>query len=447
MIEEIKKVLLQIINLRDTTDIKGTIDSVRNGIQIRGYNVWILACGAMLASIGLDQNSGAVIIGAMLISPLMSPILGIGLSMGINDRKNLYLALENFFIAVASVLIVSTLYFLVTPLGTLTAEIKARTYPTILDVLVAIFGGIAGIVASSRKDKTNAIPGVAIATALMPPLCVGGYGLAKGDLSTFGGAMYLFFINSVFIALSTYLIVRFLRFPFIGFVDEASRKKMARWMTIFVILMVLPSAYFMYNVWQGNTISGRVERFIAEQVDNDTHEVLKYEFATADSIDVLTIAIAGPAFEEDTLVAWKGRMGDYGLAQCDLHVIQSPKELKADEVISQASLESMRILQPQIARLQKTQDSLMSVQKTMVADSLPLRQLYQEVPILFKDLQDLSIGESIQTDLKGMQDTILTIISSWNPRLSRRSRNAESKKLGEWIQVKMQVDTVRMVAL
>ena len=204
MLQDLRKIFHDIVNLRDSTDTKGTIDSIRQGTAIKGYNLWILACGAMLASIGLDLNSVAVIIGAMLISPLMSPILGIGLAFGINDREHLFMALQNFTIAVAASLGVSTLYFALSPFeGAPGPEIMSRTMPTVLDVLIALFGGTAGIVAISRKEKTNAIPGVAIATALMPPICTAGYGLANYEWSIFLGALYLFFINAVFISLST----------------------------------------------------------------------------------------------------------------------------------------------------------------------------------------------------------------------------------------------------
>ncbi|MEM7036186.1 MAG: DUF389 domain-containing protein, partial [Bacteroidota bacterium] len=213
IIENLRDLFVMVINIKHTTDVEGTITTINGGIEVKGYNIWILVASAVLACIGLDTNSVAVIIGAMLISPLMSPILGIGLSVGINDQKTLQNALYNFGVAVGVSLLAAFVYFLVTPLGRETAEMAARTKPTVLDIMVGFFGGVAGIVAGSRKEKTNAIPGVAIATALMPPLCVAGYGLAKMNMNYFAGAFYLFFLNSVFIALSTFLIVRYLNFP------------------------------------------------------------------------------------------------------------------------------------------------------------------------------------------------------------------------------------------
>ncbi|WP_460879233.1 DUF389 domain-containing protein [Pontibacter rugosus] len=185
LLQSLKKLLDNIFNIQHETDEPGTIREINDKIPIRGNNTWMLICSAMLASIGLDTGSGAVIIGAMLISPLMSPILGVGLSVGINDREMLVDSLKNLALAAVAGLIVSALYFSVTPLGEPTNELLARTQPTLLDVLVAIFGGVAGIISISRSDRSNAIPGVAIATALMPPLCTAGYGLASGRIDFF----------------------------------------------------------------------------------------------------------------------------------------------------------------------------------------------------------------------------------------------------------------------
>ncbi|MBK7871513.1 MAG: DUF389 domain-containing protein [Saprospiraceae bacterium] len=185
-----------LINLEEGLDREGTVVSIKSGKVMRGANAWLLMCSIMVASLGLDLNSAAVIIGAMLISPLMSPILGIGLAVGINDRDALFLAIRQFSIAIAIALFTSTLYFLITPLGELTKEIEARTAPTFLDGLVAVFGGLAGIISTSRKEKGSAIPGVAIATALMPPLCVTGFGIATGNWQIMLNSFYLFFLNS-----------------------------------------------------------------------------------------------------------------------------------------------------------------------------------------------------------------------------------------------------------
>jgi uncharacterized hydrophobic protein (TIGR00271 family) len=193
-------------------ELQTVIANIDAGVVFRGTNLWVLIFAIFVASLGLNVNSTAVIIGAMLISPLMGPIMGIGLGIGINDVALLRKAVYNYSIATGVALTTSTIFFLISPLDDAHSEILARTSPNIYDVLIALFGGFAGILATSSKQKGNVIPGVAIATALMPPLCTAGYGLATLQFSYFIGAFYLFIINTVFIALATFIIVRFLHF-------------------------------------------------------------------------------------------------------------------------------------------------------------------------------------------------------------------------------------------
>ena len=263
----IRQKLHEIFSIQDTTDVQGTIDSISKGIELRGENVWVLAASAFIASIGLDQSSPAVVIGAMLISPLMNPILGIGLGVGINDRYMLKRSLFNFGLAIALSIGASTIYFLITPLGDPTPELIARTRPTLLDVGVAIFGGVAGIVANSRIEKTNAIPGVAIATALMPPLCTTGFGIATGNFEFIFGAFYLFFLNSVFIALSTFLIVKYLGFPAKEQLNAKADRNVKRYITAFVIVVIIPSALIFIGVIKDVRLQQNVQTFITERVN------------------------------------------------------------------------------------------------------------------------------------------------------------------------------------
>ncbi|RMG63074.1 MAG: DUF389 domain-containing protein [Bacteroidetes bacterium] len=450
MFKELRQVLLDVVHLRDTTDVRGTIDNIRNSIVIKGYNVWILACGAMLASIGLDTNSAAVIIGAMLISPLMSPILGIGLSVGINDREHLVLALKNFGIAVGASLGVSLIYFLITPLGRPTEEIMNRTYPTILDVLVAIFGGIAGIVAGSRKDKTNAIPGVAIATALMPPLCVSGFGMAgmiRGDLPNaweiFGGALYLFFINSVFIALSTYLIVRFLRFPFVDYVDDRTRRRAVRWTTAFAVLVILPSVYFMYNVWLKARVESDIDRFIIEQVNNANHEAIKRSFEMNDSLSTLSLVMAGPPLTQDSIRFLVEQLPDYGLEDFRLNILQSPGQLRKDELLDESTLKALEAVQPGLMALQGQIDSLHHLYRRQTGDTVLLRAMRQEMGALFPDLESFGLAqEAVFPGNKALPDTLAVLLPNWKPNLRASARREQEARLVAWLRLKLDVDTL-----
>jgi uncharacterized hydrophobic protein (TIGR00271 family) len=291
---------------QDITDIKegsdqiGTITSIMANKEMKGSNVWLLFSAIIVASIGLDTNSPAVIIGAMLISPLMSPILGIGLSIGINNRLTLKESLKHFGIAIAVSLVTSFLYFRFTPLSSVeaTSEMLARTSPTVLDVLIAFFGGIAGIVSGTRLEKSNAIPGVAIATALLPPLCVSGYGLANGEWWIFLNSFYLFFINSVFVALATYLIVRLLDFPFKQYVDDRERKRAKLLIAGFVILVVVPSTFIFFNVLKDLNQKQYVKQYVKENFSNAFNVTDKIQ--GTDSLNLTIFWFGKPIRSEDS---------------------------------------------------------------------------------------------------------------------------------------------------
>lgn len=265
--EGISEFFGELTDLSKGQDKEGTIISIKKNMRMRGANAWLLMCSIMIASLGLDLNSPAVIIGAMLISPLMSPILGIGLAVGINDKNTLSISLQHFGVSIAIALVTSTVYFFFTPIGSMTNEIVNRTAPTFLDASVAFFGGIAGIISGTRKDKSNAIPGVAIATALMPPLCVTGFGFA--NLIRYGvvnesfqgithlnnweivlNSFYLFFLNAVLVALATYLIVRLLRFPVKAFQNPKERRRTRAIIFGVSLILVIPSITILINVLQ-----------------------------------------------------------------------------------------------------------------------------------------------------------------------------------------------------
>ncbi|WP_116124968.1 DUF389 domain-containing protein [Lewinella sp. IMCC34183] len=254
------------MDLREGSDREGAVESIQSGRLMRGSNAWMLVCSIMIASLGLNLNSGAVIIGAMLISPLMNPILGIGLGVGTNDRHLLWIAVKNFGIAILIALVTSSVYFLFTPLDIFTSEMRSRTEPTVLDGLIAVFGGLAGIISVTRAEKTNAIPGVAIATALMPPLCVAGYGLTLGlqpggTFSVFWRAFYLFFLNSFFIAATAYLIIRLLRFPSRKYMNKQDSRRSQIVIGVISVLMILPGYFILRDVLDRQRADRAVEKF------------------------------------------------------------------------------------------------------------------------------------------------------------------------------------------
>lgn len=253
----------------DQADAEVIDTSIRAGVPFRGTNLWLLIFAIVVASVGLNVNSTAVIIGAMLISPLMGPILGVGYGAAVADFRLVRLAVVNLLIATGVSLTASTLYFLITPLAEAHSELLARTSPTIWDVLIALFGGLAGIVGTTRREKSNVLPGVAIATALMPPLCTAGYGIATGNLAYFAGAFYLYFINSVFIAVATFGMIRLLRLPEIQHSDEAASRRAHRWIAVVVAVTALPSLFLAQRLVAAEVFSANAARFLLAAFPSD----------------------------------------------------------------------------------------------------------------------------------------------------------------------------------
>ena len=252
-------------NIYDHIDTEDAAQRIKSGIWFRGPNVWILAFSIVIASAGLNVNSTAVIIGAMLISPLMGPIIGLGLALGTNDVDLLKLAAKNLLVMVVISLVASTLFFLLSPLELINpTELQARTRPTIYDVLIALFGGLAGILENSRKERGTVIAGVAIATALMPPLCTAGYGLSCLHFKFFFGAMYLFIINTVFITLATYVMVKYLRFEAVSGLDPVVAKKRRNTISALIAVVVIPSIISAIGMIQDNNFERNVEAFVQE---------------------------------------------------------------------------------------------------------------------------------------------------------------------------------------
>ena len=264
---------------RSREDESATVESIRNGVEFKGINLWVLIFATFIASMGLNVNSTAVIIGAMLISPLMGPIMGVGLSIGISDFELMKRSLKSYLIATLFSVVTATLYFTFTPLNEVQSELLARTSPTIYDVFIALVGGLAGIVALSTKEKGNVIPGVAIATALMPPLCTAGFGLATGNLLYFLGAFYLYFINSVFISLATYIGVRMMHFQHKQFVDKAREKLVKRYIVWVTIATMCPAIYLTYGIVRETLYNTTAKNFISSELSFPETQILSREIS------------------------------------------------------------------------------------------------------------------------------------------------------------------------
>lgn len=258
-----KNRLLEFINLHDGEENKEKVlENVKANISFRGSNLWILACAILIASVGLNVNSTAVIIGAMLISPLMGPIVGAGFALAIYDFDLLKKSVKNLFIATLVSLLVAFLYFYLSPFKETQTELLARTSPNIYDVLIAFFGGLAGVIALTRVEKGNPIPGVAIATALMPPLCTAGFGLAVGKYTYFLGAFYLYAINCFFICISTFLIIKYLKYKPVKILNIQYEKQIRYGITTLILLMILPSFYLAYNLYEEKKFNQKVNLFL-----------------------------------------------------------------------------------------------------------------------------------------------------------------------------------------
>ncbi|PTX20220.1 putative hydrophobic protein (TIGR00341 family) [Pontibacter mucosus] len=427
LLQSLKRLLNNVLNIQHETDEEGTIREINDKIPIRGNNTWMLICSAVLASIGLDTGSGAVIIGAMLVSPLMSPILGVGLAVGINDREMLIDSVKNLALAAAAGLVVSFLYFSVTPLGEPTNELLARTTPTLLDVGVAFFGGVAGIVSISRSDKSNAIPGVAIATALMPPLCTAGFGLAVGRYDYFFGGFYLFFINAVFISLATYMIVKYLHFHTKAYVDAAKQKRVAQAMAVVLIIVVLPSVYFLYNIYTEIKTKKQIEQLVINDFTKRNNEIIKWEMQTEDSLKYVKIYSLGKQVDEKLVKQYDAVLAENDLRDYRVKLVQldiSPEEVQkiAYDVTNNVTQDFLKALELQKLQEQRA-DSIRRQQQLdlhLAAD----RELKQ----LFPEIQNVQLGDMISTTNPVKPDTVALVMIDWRQQEPSGPENAGQGK-------------------
>jgi uncharacterized hydrophobic protein (TIGR00271 family) len=419
-----------------------TIDYISKNVEFKGANLWILIFAIFVASVGLNVNSTAVIIGAMLISPLMGPIMGIGLAAGINDFDLLKRSFRNLAVAVFISILTSTIYFAITPIYEAQSELLARTEPTVWDVLIALFGGLAGIVAGSRKEKSNAIPGVAIATALMPPLCTAGYGLATGNLLYFIGAFYLFFINSVFISLSTYLIVRFMKYPKKQFLDRKREKRVQTYITIFTLMTIIPSVYLAYGLVKQSLWNQQVRQFMKVEMQFPKTQILNTELTYNRQERIIEVSLIGEPISEEEIEILQKKVYDLGLKETTLVVNQSGNST------------DMRVLRNDILKdlyerneaLIKDKDTRIALLESEVAKDAEIRNLSGEIAkeakINHPNLTKFSLGRSIFSDLeKNQQDTLLAAYASFKSKPG----NAEIKKLRDWLKVRTKADSVALI--
>ncbi len=345
--DNIYRFFKRLLNLRADTDREGTIDLIKANVEFRSANAWTLVFAIVIASVGLNVNSTAVVIGAMLISPLMGPIIGTGFALGTYDFPLLKKSSKNLAAAVGISLTASTIYFLISPISEVQSELLARTRPSFYDVLIAFFGGAAGIVAISRKEKGNAIPGVAIATALMPPLCTAGFGLATRNLGYFFGAMYLFVINSVFIAISTLLFIRYLNFHKVQIIDSKKQQYINRWITWVGISVMVPSFFMAWYLQRESTFKVEANKYIKQELQSTRRFVVDRDISFSLRDPQVIVSLLGEPLSQDEIADLKSRAKKYSIPPKAVVIRQSTYsenlEKKIGEKIFAAEGETSRL--------------------------------------------------------------------------------------------------------
>lgn len=421
-----------------------TIESIKKGIEFKSTNLWVLIFATFVASLGLNTNSTAVIIGAMLISPLMGPIMGFGLGLGISDFDLIKRSFRNFATATVFSVITSTLYFLISPISEAQSELLARTQPTVYDVLIAFFGGLAGIVASSTKSKGNVIPGVAIATALMPPLCTAGFGLASGNLYYFFGAFYLFFINTVFISLATYLVVRLLKYPKKVFLDKQREKIVTRYVGIIVFFTIVPSLFLSYNLVRSSYFNERVRNFVTEELSfPDTQILNKTVTDTSDKREVKVVLI-GQTVSDEMLASARAKMAKYGLKGVSL-VVQQGFGQEATDINELKSLLMQDLYKnsEEVLRVQAVQiDSLKRQVDRYQGYSRLTSELMPEVKVLFPFVEEASCSyTSIMSTDAAKPDTVMLVYLKSKSAV----KEVERKKIREWLSARLEMNNIKLL--
>ena len=441
----------QIAKLTDHIDTRSAQASIIANIDFKGPNVWILALAIIIASVGLNVNSTPVIIGAMLISPLMGPIMGIGLALGINDTQLLKKAFTNLIIMTGISIMASTFFFVLSPLSLEEpTELLARTNPTIYDVFIALFGGFAVIVEICRKEKGTVIAGAAIATALMPPLCTAGYGLASGSFAYFIGACYLYFINSVFIALATFITVRMLHFPLVKFSDPMKQKKVHRIITIFTVILVIPSIYSAFIVIKENNFNQLAKTFVQQNKTLGNSYIYDYTTRhTAHKPSVMTISIAGEALSEKDKEQLYSKLVHFGITPEQLEINQASTfvtDNTADKEMIKTIFEQN---EQEIQKREKLIAQMEAQLKEFNSKKFPSLQITKELLAQYPHISSLTLARGEHIETSGITasseiapaERVYAIIKSSVPISGN-----DIVKLENWLAIRLNVSKVEIIS-
>ena len=432
----IKKLVSHVTIIPELDNVDAIHSTILKDIAFRGTNLWILMFAIIVASVGLNMNSTAVVIGAMLISPLMGPINGMGYSIATYDIALFKRAVKNFSFAVIASLVASTFYFTLSPISTAHSELLARTSPSIYDVLIALFGGLAGIVAISSKQKRNVIPGVAIATALMPPLCTAGYGLATFQMNFFFGAMYLFTINTVFIALAALFVSQLLKFPIRTLVDERKKRRVNRYISTVIAIVFLPSIYFGYTLVVKEKFTENATKYISNVTLIDDVYLLKSDIDAKNSS--ISLVYGGNSMDDETRQSIIDKAKDFNLEQAQILVRQGFTFDGAEE--HNAELYKLRLELSSIdTKLAKKQQQIDSIQQQHEMGKIILK----EIRTIYPQIQACTFTQGFSHHInkeKEAQQTQIILFSLEGDTISTDNKST----IRNWLKTRLQEDQIRV---
>ena len=440
---KITRFLRILVNMKDHVDVENAAVSIRRGIFFRGPNVFILACAIIIASVGLNLNSIPVIIGAMLISPVMGPILGFGLGVGTNDTVLVKDAFKNFLVMVLISILASTLFYLISPLQLeRPTELLARTNPTLYDVLIALFGGFAGILETSRKEKGGTVlPGVAIATALMPPLCTVGYGIAHLELKFIIGAFYLFLINSVFITLATVITVKYLHFPKVV-EDEARSRRSARWSAVILTALIVPSVLSGIEMIRDNNFARNAEQLVKENKSLGKSYIYDYKADLDHKPPTLELYLAGEKMDDTARERLLTQAEEAGIASSQILIHEDAAF--QNEILTESELIRNVIdgHNRQVEELEGKITELSGEIQKYQNRELPTALLTRELAAQYDGINQVTLtrGQRIAADSDTASEVIVAIL-----QCSKPLKDAERLRIQNWLKVRLGVDDVDVI--
>lgn len=427
------KQFLDFINLHNGEENKKKVlENISANVSFKGANLWILACAIFVASVGLNVNSTAVIIGAMLISPLMGPIVGAGFALATYDFNLLKKSVKNLAVATLASLLVSSFYFFLSPFKETQSELLARTSPNIYDVLIAFLGGLVGVIAVTRVEKGNPVPGVAIATALMPPLCTAGYGLAIGNFSFFLGAFFLYSINCVFICIATFSIVKLLKYPISEEIELKHKTLIKYSISTIILIMLLPSIYFAFSLFKEKKYIQKVENFIEEEFTNRGYTIIYKKNDYKSSPKSLELAFLSKKFTEKEISLLNEKLVNYGLTQTKMYIKQDTSNLKND-ILNEIGIKN---------NLYHEKDIIINkLQKELADLKFENASILSETKVLFPEIENLSVSN--HTFFENTDTTMVIPIMLYQSKTELSTENAT--KLVEWLQVKLKKQQVKVL--